>query len=102
MEGDIPVVGRWKPGDRADHIGIFRNGTWVVDSNGDDLYQRSDDTYIFGSAGDVPIVSHTRGNIGVFRRGVWILDINGNHSWDPNDASIPAAIPGDQPVIGEW
>jgi hypothetical protein len=102
LDGDIPVVSRWKPGDKADHIGVFRAGAWIIDSNGDGLYEPEDATYAFGVAGDIPVVSQTRRNIGVFRHGIWILDTNGNHRWDPGDAWIYAAMPGDRPVIGEW
>ena len=102
LQGDLPVVARWKPGDRADHIGVFRHGTWIVDSNGDNAWEPEDASFAFGIPGDVPVVSRTLGNVGVFRHGFWILDTNGQRRWDISNAAITAPIPEGLPLIGEW
>jgi hypothetical protein len=54
--GDIPVVGDWS-GDGKTKIGIFRNGTWYVDTNGNGIWDPGiDNVMTFGMAGDTPII----------------------------------------------
>ncbi len=44
LAGDIPVVGDWD-GDGAKNIGVFRDGVWILDTNGTPGFQ-SDDTTV--------------------------------------------------------
>jgi hypothetical protein len=86
--GDIPVVGDWN-GDGKDKVGVYRNGRWVLDRNGNGT---ADDCAVdlcatFGGyRGDVPVVgdwsNDGRDKIGVYRMGQWLLDLNGNGAWD--------------------
>jgi hypothetical protein len=68
-------------------IGIFRNGTWILDTNGNGVPDGSDKTVAFGQAGDVPVVGDWRGTgriaLGLFRQGTFILDLSGHLSGIP-------------------
>jgi hypothetical protein len=50
---DIPIAGDWT-GTGVKRIGIFRNGTWILDTNGNDVIDGADKTVSFGQAGDIP------------------------------------------------
>lgn len=65
-------------------IGVFRNGSWYLDGNGNGVWDNSsvDLNYTFGLATDVPITGDWNGDgrkkIGVRRGANWYLDYNGN------------------------
>ena len=107
MAGDIPVVGDWN-GDGISKIGVFRNGNWYLDINGNNAWDAgSDGAYTFGMAGDIPVVGDWNGDgiskIGVFRNGNWYLDSNGNNAWDVAlDGAYTFGMAGDIPVVGDW
>ena len=85
-------------------IGVFRNGTWYMDTNQNMMWDQGVDAVIsFGMAGDIPVVGDWNGNgikkIGVFRNGTWYLDTNGNNAWNPGvDAAMSFGMAGDQPI----
>ncbi|HWF08773.1 MAG TPA: SBBP repeat-containing protein [Bryobacteraceae bacterium] len=105
---DIPVAGDWT-GSGVKRIGIFRNGTWILDTNGNGVLDAADKTVAFGQAGDVPIVGDWRGTgriaLGLFRNGTFILDLSGHLSGTPTglqDATFAFGQGGDVPVAGDW
>jgi hypothetical protein len=110
---DLPVTGDWN-GDGKTNIGVFRNGAWYLDFNGNGLWDKNVDTtiplYSFGNPNDKPITGDWNGdgktNIGVFRKGAWYLDYSGNDLWDANlDITISSGSfgsPSDVPIIGLW
>jgi hypothetical protein len=55
--GDIPVVGDWT-GTRTTKIGIFRNGQWFLDLNGNGQWDGCgvERCGNFGLPGDMPVV----------------------------------------------
>ena len=56
LRNDIPVPGQWGSTKRA-QIGIFRDGQWDVDVDGDYAWSAATDrTMLFGGAGDKPVV----------------------------------------------
>jgi hypothetical protein len=101
----IPVTGDWS-GDGIKNIGVFRDGQWRLDADGDGRWSENDRVFQFGQPGDLPVVGDFNGDgideIGVFRNGMWIVDMNGNHEMDAHDAVFALGGPGDLPVAGDW
>jgi subtilisin family serine protease len=118
---DIPVGGDWT-GDGRSKIGIYRNGAWYLDRNGNGRWDgcgTTTDTDIcftgFGGLNiDVPVAGDWTGDgitkIGIYRNGAWYLDRNGNGQWDgcgtsPDADICPPAFggfPEDKPISGKW
>lgn len=106
-QADTPLSGDWN-GDGIDQIGIFRNGRWLMDSDGDGRWTDSDKRAEFGRAGDEPVVGDFNGDeideIGVVRGDQWIIDTDGDRKITGNDLIINVPRKGDesQPVVGDW
>jgi len=102
---DIPVAGDWN-GDGIRTIGIFRDGTWQLDLDGDGRWSRSDVIVQFGQTGDVPVVGDFDGNgvdeIGVYRKGRWMIDSDRNRELTAHDRVFELGGANDQPVVGDW
>lgn len=105
---DLPIVGDWT-GSGTKGIGIFRNGIWFLDTNGNGVLDGSDKTVVFGQAGDIPVVGDWRGTgriaLGLFRQGTFILDLSGHLSGTPtglSDASFTFGQGGDVPIVSDW
>ena len=106
--GDLPVVGDWNKSG-ATNIGVFRNGLWILDSNGNGRIDATDRQFTFGQAGDVPLVGDWDGTgflkAGLFRHGIFILDLSGHMSGvstGKQDANFYFGLPTDVPVAGDW
>lgn len=106
--GDIPVVGDWT-GTGVKRAGVFRNGTWILDTNGDGVLNAGDQVVTFGQAGDIPVVGDWTGSgkvkLGLYRAGAFILDLSGHLSGVPTgveDATFSFGQPADIPVVGDW
>jgi hypothetical protein len=111
--GDLPVVGDWS-GSGTAKIGIYRNGFWVLDYNGNGVYDGGvDKFYGFGGAAPQyrPIVGDWNGDgrtkVGFYTAGFWVLDTNGNGSFDGTAAGQDQVIgfwgnASDQILIGKW
>jgi hypothetical protein len=85
-------------------IGVFRDGYWYLDTNGDGILGPS--TYKFGRTGDTVVTGDWDGNgttdIGLFRDGNWYLD-NGDGAWNAlDDTTYKLGRAGDVPVTGDW
>jgi hypothetical protein len=108
LTGDKPVVNNWSGTGKVDQIGVFRNGTWIVDSNGDGQFELTDAQFSFGLAGDLPVVGNWNSSgqkrIGIFRpsTGFWVLDSNGNNAFDVTDQVVFFGLPGDLAAVGTW
>ena len=95
-------------------IGVFSNGTWYLDINGDGAWDSGDlmiPDFGTGLPNVVPVTGDWNGSgttkIGVFSNGTWYLDMNGNGAWDgPSvDKVIPnfgVGLPNAIPVVGNW
>jgi protocatechuate 3,4-dioxygenase beta subunit len=103
--GDMPVTGDWN-GDGIRQIGVYRDGQWNLDLNGDGRFSEVDAAVTFGEEGDLPVVGDFDGNgfdeIGVFRAGTWIVDTNRNRELDAQDKVFELGGAQDQPVVGDW
>jgi serine-aspartate repeat-containing protein C/D/E len=104
-KGDRAVVGDWN-GDGIYTIGIFRNGVWFLDMDGDGRWSDGDLMVEFGQEGDLPVVGDWTGDgitkLGVYRNGKFYLDTNNNHQLDAADKVIELGRAGDRPVAGDW
>ncbi|MCC7475260.1 MAG: carboxypeptidase regulatory-like domain-containing protein, partial [Pirellulales bacterium] len=102
---DTPVAGDWN-GDGIRQIGVYRDGQWVLDTNGDGRFTETDTQAVFGQAGDLPVVGDFNRDgvdeIGVFRAGRWIVDTNANRQIDAQDKVFELGGAGDLPVVGDW
>lgn len=104
---DVPIAGDWN-GDGVSNIGLFRDGTWYLDVDGNGRWSENADIYIerFGQAGDIPVVGDFNGDgideIGVFSSGQWHLDSNGNRAIDAGDKSFELGGAGDVPVVADF
>ena len=108
---EVPVFGDWN-GDGRIKAGIFNNGTWILDYNGNGLWEGPgvDKTiyWSMGQTGEVPVIGDWNGDgktkIGVHRNGTWILDYNGNYAWDGTgiDKLVFFGGPGYTPMVGDW
>ena len=112
--GATPVVGDWN-GAGKDEIGLFLNGNWWLDSNGDGVLDSGDSQFSFGFGGSgvVPVVGDWNGGgrseVGVYANGAWFRDYDNSHTWDTanqaqlaylgwNDGGTRTVIP----VPGQW
>jgi glucose/arabinose dehydrogenase len=86
--------------------GVYRNGVWVLDSNGSNAAEAADARFAFGAPNDIPVTGDWNGDgvtdVGVYRKGVFILDSNGNHLADAGDARFAFGAADDVPVTGDW
>ncbi len=108
--GFIPVAGDWN-GDGKAKIGVFVNGNWYLDYNGNGVWDGTptDKYYHFGASGYLPVTGDWNGD-GKTKIGVvygsknWFLDYNGNGTWDgtPTDTSYSFGASGYTPVTGDW
>ena len=111
QSSDVPVMGDWN-GDGKTKIGIYNNGTWILDYNGNGVWEGPgvDKTIYWstGQAGEVPVVGDWNGDgktkIGIHVNGTWILEYNGNYAWDGTgvDKLIYFGGPGYRPMVGDW
>ncbi|MEM1228717.1 MAG: VCBS repeat-containing protein [Planctomycetota bacterium] len=104
LHGDQAVVGDWN-GDGHKTPGVFRNGTWYLDTTGNG-YDPHDQVLSFGLPGDQAVAGDWDGDgkdtVGVFRDGLWFFDHAGN-GYDHQDA-IPLSFGWgtDVAVPGDW
>ena len=118
LAGDLPAIGNWAGagGSRpVDNIGVFRSGTWILNSSGSGFWAPTDAQYSYGLPGDLPVTGNWLGSagkqIGVFRcpAGVpgtavcqWILNTTGSGSFSGTDLITSYGLIGDKPVAGFW
>jgi len=113
LVGAVPVAGDWD-GSGVTGIGVYQDGTWYIDLNGNGAWDGTptDALYSFGGGlvGAVPVTGDWDGSgvtgIGVYQDGTWYIDLNGNGAWDgtPTDAlySFGGGLVGAVPITGDW
>lgn len=110
--GTLPVIGDWN-GTGVSKIGVYKDGSWWLDSNGNGSWEAGEDgsfAFSAGVTGAVPVTGDWTGSgttkIGVYSSGTWYLDLNGNGVWDgtPTDAThtFGIGLTGAVPVTGGW
>jgi len=114
---DLPVAGDWN-GDGKAQIGVYRQGQWFLDFNGNRQWDADLDKVIaaFGAPTDLPVAGDVDGDgiseIGVYRpsTGQWYFDLD-NDGWGGCTTDVPAGTdlclgpfgaPTDKPVTGDW
>ncbi len=109
---ETPVAGDWN-GDGRKKLGVFFNGLWRLDYNGNGIWDGDvvDRQLFWGSSGDRPVVGNWNGVGGVDKIGVYnpsqalfVLDYNGNYVYDGavTDRFFQWGSPSDVPVVGDW
>ena len=109
----IPVVGDWN-GDGKTDIGIYTDGIWYLDMNGNWQWDGEgvDVRGVFGVGlpNAIPVIgdwnSDGKSEIGIYSDGSWYLDKNANWQWDdvPTDTYglFGNGLPNVIPVTGDW
>lgn len=102
---DIPVTGDWT-GTGVDSIGVFHDGHWILDVDGDGKRGPHDISLRMGQKGDQPVVGDFDGDgvdeLGVYRDGQWHIDVNHDGALDEHDLHHTLGESGDRPVVGDW
>jgi len=106
---ETPLIGDWNFDGRS-KIGVFANGVFTLDYDGDGTYTVADKNfqYLTYGAGDRPVTGDWNGDghtkVGIYRNGFWILDFNGNGVYDyPVDKFYSfGGNSGEAPLIGDW
>jgi hypothetical protein len=104
--GDQPIAGDFN-GDGVSTLGIFKDGRWVMDVNGDGQLDPNRDGYAeFGKTGDIAIVGDFNGDgideIAVVRGDRVIVDSNGNGRLDATDRVFEIQGEGENVVVGDF
>jgi serine-aspartate repeat-containing protein C/D/E len=105
-EGDQPLAGDFN-GDGVSTLGIFNNGRWRIDVNGDGRFAEGDDSFFdFGKPGDIAVVGDFNGDgldeIAVVRGRDLIVDSNGNGHLDATDRVFEITGEAGQVVVGDF
>ncbi|GAG35887.1 unnamed protein product, partial [marine sediment metagenome] len=103
--GDRAITGDWN-GDGKSTIGVFREGIWLLDVDGNGVWSDGDESVDYGSKNDLPVVGDFNGDgvddVGVFRDGHWTIDSDGNRRFDATDEVFELGQPGDVPITGDF
>jgi hypothetical protein len=89
-------------------IGIYKDGAWYLDDNGNGVWDNSWDKYYnFGVSGGAVVADDWNGDgkteIGIYQNGVWYIDYNGNGIWTAGtDRAYTFGGTGWTPVKGDW
>jgi hypothetical protein len=92
----------------TDNIGVYKDGYWYLDYNGDGLYTTADKSYGFGiGLSGTSVLGDWNGDghkkIGVYKNGYWYLDYNGDGLYTTADKSYAFGVgSGGTPVVGNW
>jgi PKD repeat protein len=107
VSGWISVVGDWN-GDGKTKIGVYKEGMWYLDWNGNGAWEEGTDKFYNNPARSdfIPVIGDWNGDgkskIGVYRWGYWSLDFLGAGTY----TNFPIFIGPEEytfsPVVGDW
>ena len=102
---DTPLAGDWN-GDGIDQIGVFRDGRYLLDANGDGRWSDEDIRGDLGRGGQ-PVVGDFDGDgvdeVAVVRGEYWIIDTDGDRRFTGADQVIRVPREGNTtPVVGDF
>jgi hypothetical protein len=89
-------------------IGVYRDGTWYLDTDGSGTWNTGDTCASFGPAGWTAVPGDWNGDNktepGAYNNGTWYLDYNGNGAYDGSvvDRTASFGSAGYKPVVGDW
>ncbi len=102
---DLPIAGDWN-GDGIATIGVFREGKWTLDVDGNGFWSNEDAEFDFGRRGDLPVTGDFDGDgiddVAIVRQGEVIIDTNRNGYVDSSDRRIAVGRPGQIAVAGDF
>jgi len=87
-------------------LGVYSDGSWFLDRNGDFLFSSGSESKGWGSPGDQPVRGDWNGDglddLGVYSGGTWLLDRNGDGVFQPASEILGWGAPGFLPMPGDW
>jgi serine-aspartate repeat-containing protein C/D/E len=106
VRDDQPIAGDFN-GDGVTSVGLFRDGNWRLDANGDGRWTAdADQSFWFGQSGDIAVVGDFDGDgideIAVLRGNELFVDSNRNHRLDATDRVFQIQADGRDVVIGDF
>ncbi|MGN6546073.1 MAG: SdrD B-like domain-containing protein, partial [Aureliella sp.] len=105
-EKDIAITGDFN-GDGISSIGVFQEGKWTLDVDGDGVLSPDRDRIIeFGETGDLPLIGDFDGNgideLAIVRGNQVIVDSNGNGRIDATDQVFQLENEAGTVVVGDF
>ncbi|MBI1353597.1 MAG: hypothetical protein GC160_04570 [Acidobacteria bacterium] len=97
-------------GGAPDNVGVYRNGEWLLDVNGNGVFDSGVDfDFFLGFEGATPVTGDWNGDghetAGVYAGGFWFLDYDGDGVFNPSpgpDKQYAFGFAGALPVVGDW
>lgn len=90
----------------ATKIGIFKDGNWYMDVNGDGFFTGYDRYIPYGTSGWIRVVGDWNGDgvseIGIYKDGVWYLDYGGSGEIDADTRYYAFGATSWTPLVGDW
>ena len=87
-------------------LGVFINGSWFIDRDGNFAFDSATEVFGWGSPGDTPIRGDWNGDgfqdLGAFSSGIWFIDANGDSQFDSSTDVKGWGVAGWLPVVGDW
>lgn len=112
-EGDQAFSGDFS-GDKISKIGVYRNGQWIIDYNGNGKWDPEDiaatekanseeNKSVTSTGSGIPVIGDWNGDgvdkIGLYVNGTWHLDADGDFGFD---TQVEFGESGDRPVVGDF
>jgi PKD repeat protein len=88
-------------------IGIYKDGIWYLDVNGNGIWNTGvDKSFSFGSPTWQPVKGDWNSDgvqeVGIYKNGIWYLDADGSGTWNAGDKLYSFGSVGAFPIVGDW